>query len=401
MNSLLYALGTPGFFISRAFVPAFFTALCLRFGGSLPLLKQLPIFQGTGVAPSWFTSSWVIGILGVLAIIEIGATKFPEFGDVMDGIHKYGRTGMAAVSTFGILPAGDVRFVEQTLNISQTSMVDATISAVAAIGVWFSATLRNATMNFLHEMDPEDDLSIQAFISWLEDGWSFLAIFLFFVYPLFVIILVAIIIGFFLILRTYLRYKEEKRKVFCQNCGKSIYSSALNCPSCKIDIVDPKDIGIFGTAIESSITDRSLHALRLTEKHRCPFCATRLKRRSVHQTCDTCGNSIFKTTEIQQRYLKLIQGRLFKTIPVITILSFIPIIGIIPGIIYYRFRLVTPFKSYIPARQGIVLKLFTKTISFFLIGLQVIPVLGGAALPIMAILNYNVYRRYFIKQLKS
>ncbi len=400
MNSLFYAIGAPGLFMSRAFVPAFCTALCLRFGSSLPFLKQIPLFQGAGVAPSWFTSSWVIGLLGVLAFIEIVATKNSGFSEVMDGIHKYGRVGMAAVSTFGILPAGDARFVEQTFNISQTIMVDAVISAVVATLVWFSATLRNATMNFLYEIDEEDDLGIQSFISWLEDGWSFLAVFLFFIYPLLVTILVFIIIGFFLILRAYLRHKEEKRKVFCTNCGTSIYSSALDCPSCKINVLDPKDIGIFGTAIENSITDRSLHALRLTEKHRCPSCATRLKKRSVRQTCDACGHSIFKTIEIRQAYLKLIKDRLYTTIPVITALSFIPIVGIIPGIIFYRFRLVTPFKAYIPARQGIVLKVFTKTISLFLMGLQVVPVVGGATLPIMAILNYKVYRRYFIKQFK-
>lgn len=400
MNSLFYAIGAPGFFMSRAFLPAFCTALCLRFGDSLPFLKEIPLVQEAGIAPSWFTSSWVIGLLGLLALIEIGVTKFPEFSNLMDGIHKYIRLGMAGVTTFGFLPVGDAHFIGQTLNIPRTSMVDAIISVIAALLVWFSATLRNSIMNILHEIDEEDDLGLQSFISWLEDGWSFLIIVLFFIYPLLVVFLVFIITGFFLILRAYLRHKEEKRKIPCPSCGEPVYSSALKCQSCKNDIANPKDINIFGTATESFITDRSLHALKLTEKHRCPSCATRLKKRSVHQTCNTCGMLIFETTETKEKYLKLIQKRLLKTLIIVTGLSFIPIVGMIPGIIYYRFRLVTPYKAYIPTRQGIVLKVFTKTINFLLIGLQVVPFAGGAALPIMAIMNYKVYRRYFIKQFK-
>lgn len=384
--------------MSRAFVPAFFTAFCLRFGDSLPFLKQIPLFQGAGVAPSWFTNSWVIGLLGILALVEIGATKLPEFTEFMDGVHKYGRVGMTAVSTFGILPAGDARFIEQTLNLSQTAVIDAVVSAIAATAVWFSATLRNSIMSLLNEIDPEDDLNIQSFISWVEDGWSFIAVFLFFIYPLFVVVLIFIIIGLFLILRAYLRHREEKAKVFCAACGQRIFSSALNCPSCKSLVNDPKNIGIFGTAIASPITDRHLHALRLTEKRRCPLCATRLKKRSVRQICDMCGTSVFATNQIQQEYLRLIQNRLIKTIVVVGGLGIIPVIGTVPSILYYRFNLVTPFKSYIPAGQGLLLKIFIKIICFLLIGLQAIPIIGTVSLPIMAILNYKIYRKYFIKQ---
>jgi len=398
MNPLLYGIGSTGFFASRAFVPAFCTAAILRYGSQFPLLKQIPTLQATGLEPTWFTNGWVILVLGILAVAEIGATKIPEFHEAMDWIHKYARAGTAAASTFGVLPAGDIRFVEQA--IPQSGMVDIGLSMIVAIAVWFSATLRNACMSFLADIDPDDDLGLQNIISWFEDGWSLCAVFLFFIYPLFMVILILIALGLLFAFRRYLEYLEEKKKIPCPNCNIKIYPSALQCQSCHVEIQYPKDLGFLGTAIDKPVSNRQTHLLLLTEKHRCPSCAVRLKDRKLPQIC-SCGASILSIPEIQQAYLKRIQKRLPKALFISFLFSLIPLVGVVPGIIYYRLTLVAPFKSYIPPGRGLALKWLLRIIFFFLITLQLFPILGSVMIPTMALISYKVYRSYFIKQMGS
>lgn len=45
INALLFALGATELFTSRALVPAFFTALMMRYGGSLPFLGEIEFLQ--------------------------------------------------------------------------------------------------------------------------------------------------------------------------------------------------------------------------------------------------------------------------------------------------------------------------------------------------------------------
>ena len=71
IETVLQGVGSATFFASRAFLPAFVTGVLLRFGPSLPfvgdteLIQQLP-----GGAPHWFTSGWMLTLLGVE--LEVG-----------------------------------------------------------------------------------------------------------------------------------------------------------------------------------------------------------------------------------------------------------------------------------------------------------------------------------------
>ena len=116
LTTLLYLTGASGFFTSRAFIPAFFTAVFIRYGHLFPFLGDQEFLQITGSEPTWFTNNWTILALGVLSIIEIGATKIPEAQEVMESIHKYTKTGAAAMAAMGVLGARDVGFIEQTIS---------------------------------------------------------------------------------------------------------------------------------------------------------------------------------------------------------------------------------------------------------------------------------------------
>lgn len=72
--------------------------------------------------------------------------------------------------------------------------------------------------------------------------------------------------------------------------------------------------------------------------------------------------------------------------------SLVPVLGLIPGVIYYRIALVAPFIGYLPAGRSLLLKIFLKVTLLLLIALQIVPGAGIVAVPLMALLSHGVYR---------
>ena len=66
--ALIHGLGSIGPFASRAFLPAFVTALLLRFGPKLAIVRDLGLLQRIGDTPGWFTADVTLWILGVLVV---------------------------------------------------------------------------------------------------------------------------------------------------------------------------------------------------------------------------------------------------------------------------------------------------------------------------------------------
>ena len=62
---LIQGLGSIGIFSSRAFLPAFATALLLRFGPQVPWLAHAGLLQHVRGVPTWFTSDTSLIILGL------------------------------------------------------------------------------------------------------------------------------------------------------------------------------------------------------------------------------------------------------------------------------------------------------------------------------------------------
>jgi len=98
LTTILYGLGATGLFTSRAFVPAFLTALSLRFGADLPFLSNLEFLKATGDEPVWFTHNLTLLVLGALSALEIAADKSPEAQELLDDFSRYLKTGMAALT---------------------------------------------------------------------------------------------------------------------------------------------------------------------------------------------------------------------------------------------------------------------------------------------------------------
>ena len=399
LTTLLYLTGASGFFTSRAFVPAFCTAALMRYGHMLPWLGNVEFLQATGSEPTWFTSNWTLLALGVLALIEIGATKVPEAQELMDGIHKYAKTAVAGVAALGIIGTRDAAFIEQT--ISQANVLDSIVSGGYAAFVFLLSSIRSGFFEILLEADPDDDLGIRTLISWFEDLWSSFGVVILILYPLFVLAVLGAVMGFFYLMKRRAETKEEQSRVPCVSCGEKIYACAPACCKCKAEQPSVQDVGFFGQTINRPAQPAEDHAFRLLTKRRCPKCATRIKERKLPQVCSTCGTTMLGSISAQQGYVAKVRARLPKVLGITFLLSLVPFFGIIPGIIYYRVQLIAPFRAYISASRGLLLRWVLRLIFLLLISVQLVPGLGGFMVPVMALISYSFYSGYFKSQLPS
>ena len=399
LSSLFFMTGATGFFASRAFIPAFFTAVFLRYGHFFSLIGDLEFVKATGAEPTWFTNNWTILALGVLSLLEVGATKIPEAQEALDGFHKYAKTGMAALAALGVLGSRDVDFIGTT--ISQANVLDMTVGGVVAAVVFGISTLRSGLLELLILSDPDDDLGIRTLISWFEDLWASFGIFLLILYPLVMIAILGVVLGFLFAARKWAEYKEEKSKIPCQSCQQPIYACATECPNCHTAVPSPKDIGFFGQTVERAAQAGKEHELRMVSKRRCPKCATRVTKKRLPQPCPVCQHAILGDPADQAAYTGKVRNRLPKVLGITFLLSLVPVLGIIPGVIYYRIQLIAPFRSYIPASTGFLLKWVVRLLFILLISLQLVPGLGGFMVPLMALISYGLYSGYFSKTLRD
>jgi putative Mn2+ efflux pump MntP len=392
-SSIIYTIGATGIFPSRAFMPAFFTALMLRFG------PEISAWAGVGLIPKepvhcWFTSDASLIILGVLMVLEFFATKDADIRQTMDEVDHWIKSGMVLLTTIGVLSASDIKTIQA---IQQASPWGNGLLAVAAGGtVFFLTSVRQELLEVLVEADADDSLGLQHLLMWCENVWVCLALILLFVVPIIMLVLLVIVVGFMLLIRKLHEWHEEKEKLACGKCSAKIYPCAKSCPECKQPHESPCSIGLLGTSKPGTTADLETHAFRLLEKKRCPECATRLHERHVSQTCPACGTRVFDDNAKMIAYDDYIQRRFKKTMVIVTVLGLIPVIGLVIGVIWYRIQLVAPYRRYLPRFRCFWMRMLLKFIKLLLLIVQWIPVLGWFSLPLMAWISQAFYRRTFL-----
>jgi Double zinc ribbon len=390
----LQGLGSIGIFASRAFLPAFVTALLLRFGPHAPWLAHTGLIPHIRGVPTWFTSDAALAILGVLAALEIVAARFPEARSVLDEVHDYLKTGMAVLTYMGILDATDRDAAEQL--IRQAGLVDSLPALAVGAGVYLAAKVRGAVLGPLSEADEDDDMGLQGLIRWVEDLWAGLGPAALILFPLLTVAAFGLAALILVVIERRLESRGERVKRPCVNCGQPIHASAPTCPHCHAPVKDPRDVGLLGQPKDRLADPRSL-PYRLVAVKRCPVCANRLDRRAVKQTCEACGHRLMDDSRFARDYIVAIDRRVPMVLVVCFLLGLVPVLGVIPGVVYYRLSIVAPFRRYIPAGRGFLLRWVVRLAVLVLVAFQWVPVAGGLAVPSMAIINYLAYRGAYRK----
>jgi len=144
--------------------------------------------------------------------------------------------------------------------------------------------------------------------------------------------------------------------------------------------------------------DRQQHRLELISKRRCLVCASKLPKRAIQQKCEACGSLALPSEAWFDAYLSHVKIGLGRTLGVCFFFGLVPVIGLIPGIIYYRFGLISNLRRYVPPTVGIATRWVVRIINMILLTLQGIPILGALALPAMCLVNYYVYRAVVLRE---
>ncbi len=391
--TLIHSLGSVGIFPSRAFLPALVTALVLSFGHSIPWIAESGL-AGRVDAPSWFTSNTALVVLGLLSLLELVATKSSDLRELLDQFDGQVKAGMALLTALGVASVRDAQVVHA---IQQAALADLLFGLMAAGGVYFFTSLRRSFYDLLSEMDASDALGLQRLLSWAEEAWVAFGAVMLIVFPLLMILLTAIVFGLLYVCQKTLQQREEQRRIACASCAKSIYPCAVACPACETANVQACSVGWLGQSRLDRRADPQHHALHLIEVRRCSHCATRLTKSRPQQVCDCCGRNVFRDDEQLDDYLRLIGYRVPSTLAVCFVLGLVPVMGVVPAILYYRFRLVNPMRRYVPWGSAWVAKWTGRLACLAVLSVQWIPVVGIGSLPIMASINYFVYRRALLK----
>ncbi len=390
----LQGLGSVGVFASRAFLPALVAALLLRFGPDVPWLAQAGLLPHVRDAPTWFTSNVALVVLGLLAGLELLAERSPEAKAIFDELHGYLKAGMAALTYLGVLNATERAAVGQM--IQRAGWLDVVPVVAVALGTFAVTQVRGAILGPLADADEDDDLGLQKLLRWAGDLWGALGMGALIALPFLTIAAFGVAALILVGIERQVAARGRRTLVACPHCGRAIHPSAPSCPFCRSSIAEPRAVGLLGRPKETA-ADPARLPFDLVAVKRCPSCATRFDRRAVQQTCKACDYRLMDDPDFAEAYIAAIDRRVPLASVVCFVLGLIPVLGVIPGVIYYRLTLVAPFRRYIPPGQGLLLRWGVRLAVLALVAFQWLPVAGGLAVPAMGLISYGAYRSAYRK----
>lgn len=398
INSLLYATGLSGFFASRAFLPAFAAAFAMKYGHLVPWLGNIDFIQKMADAPTWFTHPMVVWGLGALAVAEMLAERSPEIREVLDEGLVYVKSGLSAATSYGLLSASDAAVVGEI--VSEAGFFDSIPAAISGGLTFFLTMTRNGVVGILSEADEDDSLGMRKFISWCEELWATFGVWILLAIPGAVLLLNGVVFGILFIIRKRHEGKMEDARIECPKCQTRIHCFSTACISCDAPNENPVALGSLGGMLDERQSDPIAQKVRLIELKRSPKSGEKVKGRGADIVCKEDGVSVFAEKEVNEQYFKTVDGRLPKVLIVSAVLGFVPILGLIAGVIYYRLQLVAPYRRYLPWSKGFLTKWLVRLVLLGLAALQIVG-FGIFAVPLMALINHWMYRGAFRSGLKK
>ncbi len=391
LTAVLYTLSSVPIFASRPFLAAFATALVARFGPELPWIGDSAIVAALHAGPAWFQSTVALVVLGLLAALELLAARSGEARALLDEIDGVVKAVVSALVAFTVIDADTARTIE---SIQKAGVSLDSVWAVLVGGATFAvAGLRAGAVRWVTDLDEGDDLGLVSLFAWAESTWAVIGILFLLVFPVVALALAGLTVLGIAWARRRAARLEERAKTPCAACGTPVLPHASACPACGRERDAPRAVGVLGQPLERPAPDRERHQLELVSRKRCPRCATRLSKRAVRQTCPACRRVTFANAAELERYLRLIRRRLPRALLVSFLLGAIPLLGVIPGVLYYRLNLVSGLRGYLPPLRGFTARWLARLMQVGLLALQPIPLLGAVALPLLCWSTYAVYRR--------
>ncbi|MFO0959305.1 MAG: DUF4126 domain-containing protein [Isosphaeraceae bacterium] len=339
----IHALGSIGIFTSRAFLPAFATALLLRYGPQVSWIADSGLLRYVQDVPTWFTSDPCLLALGVLSIAELMAERVPEVKAAFDEVHGYLKAAMAGMTFLGVLGATDRSAFHGILG--EHAAVDILSALAVGGGTLLTGGVRRAVLEPFDDIDQDDDLGIRGLLRPVEDFWAFAGPIALILMPLLTVLAFLMTLGVLVLIERRLNLGGRVQPIACQACGRPMDPRALECPHCHATAASVAAIGPLG-GILTRPANPARQPFALISVKRCPSCAARLTGPSIHQTCASCGRELPGDPAFVRAYVGFVDRRAFWVVPACTVLGLIPFLGIIPAVMLYRLAIVAPFRCH-------------------------------------------------------
>jgi len=400
---LLFSAALAPFFASRLFVTAFTVSLMARLyeNGWFDEAREWMIFAWLQLDfdlqfQPWLTSDGTILLLAVAALVELYLEKHPDLSEALSPLSPIVRPpGKLILETTAVKATVTVGAVA----VAQAGWADhIAIALIMAGATAVLAWLRNGIVQFLYELDEGDDTGLRKLISWAEDGWVAFGVTALFIAPVLALVAAGLSALTLVSAQAWFRYRDEKQKQACPQCGTANYRSAVDCRQCGHAFTAPARIGLFGQPKHEAAADLDRHRLMLLTKKRCARCATRLSSKTLRQDCPGCGAQMFPDEATVQRYAELTDARLGKTLGIVALFGLIPIFGIIPGLIYGRMNLIANWRGYVPMSAGCLLRWLSRIFKLILLLFQWAPLLGALLLALRCWIDHLLYRAAFMRE---
>jgi hypothetical protein len=366
----------------RLFPTLFGVALWGQLGGGEEMLRELWPWLGTEGA---------LFALGLAALCEVVLTHSVTLRPLwVEFEAEVKAVGSFVVLFLALRGSEDLEGVQRVGDV-----LGFVIPSTTTFPIWMIGRLRAALWIQLVEADEEDDLGLQRVIIWMEEIGVQLGALLVILFPIIVLLLVAITGGVLALIRETSKRAEEKRRHPCRACGASVYSCALFCPACGEEQPAPHEIGFLGISRSVPVTNLDRHSYALLRARRCGRCASRLPRRDIKQSCSECGFSPAEVPGFLPAYITEVDRSRPRVLLWCAVLGIVPLLGTVAGYVIYRHTLVSPFRCYVPRLRGAAIRFLLRIAHIVMILIQAAPPAGMIMLPLMALLDHAIWRRVF------
>jgi hypothetical protein len=392
------ALAASGPLASRAFAPLL---VVLLLAANPWIYDHIPYATAPTLPEqvSWMVEWPFVSLVGALTALELAADKFDEAKMVLDRLLSYVKPAVAVLLPLGLMPA-EVVATMPVLTASEAGMGSVgTVLLGAAVLTFALARARVALLDWLTELDEDDDLGLRLAISFLEDFWAIVAVLVVVAFPLLALASVVLLFAGWYAMRRLRKHLEDRRRLE-HDCGELVLPAASSCPRCRAP-VQPRerwDFGVLSSRMETSLelgADAShIHRLALLSDGRCPRCA---EDHSIDTLLDGACPSCSVTAPQElgpgwfRAYRREVVFRGLKLLLPVTLAGLIPGFGVAVGILLGKVFVVAPLRRFLGSGSRVALKWVMRfvTMGFALLGS--LPMLSVVFVPLLLGIYLVVY----------
>ena len=384
---LLSIIGTIPLFSMRTFFPAFLTALFFAYPQLFPGVESV---YAAGEDFTFLSQNWLLIVLGILSILEFIGDKNTDIRYFLREAEPYMKPASYLLMQFFIMSEGSSEVVEQINWAGFNPLL--ILSLIGTGAVYFLSKLRKKFLDFLTDIDADDNLFIGKIISWIEDSLVLFGFLLLIWTGVFMIICYLFVIAILIFIAKKYEKQAENDKIACKNCAAKIYPYAVDCQNCGTKNATVFNIGILGQRKINLIDDIDNHRLNLIAQRRCPKCATKFDKRNVTQICSSCGTVLFDDPNRKQ-FVKYLNRKFYVILGISFVVGFVPILGFVVSASLVSIYLLSPYRKYISKSGTLLSRIMIKilTLILFIFGAG----LGFIAAPLYAIIRYYIIRSQF------